>query len=352
LSGSRAQPVVTAFFVFGLAGVGLDVVRDAARTHRSRLATAVLLIGLVALEGTWWANRYLRTAAPIDLPLDAEYLSSLRPGSDPFRIAPLSRSPPTYAMAVPLGLELITGYTGFNDKRYQTYLDVLATGRPAAPRPVVWIDVPSIARPDLLAALNVRYVVSPRPVDPAPSGFTLAHVYEDQPQFVFYQGMTKGPVYVYRNDRFLQRAFFVDAVQTVTDEAAMTDAVLDADVRETAVVLGAESGPSPHDAADAVTVRESGNGGLRVTTHAARRRFLVVSEVWNPGWHARVDGRDAALYQTDIALQGLWLDAGDHVVELRFWPAGLTAGLVVTGLTALTVLVLVGVEIRRRRQSP
>jgi uncharacterized membrane protein YfhO len=246
----------------------------------------------------------------------------------------------------------VTGYDPFNFRRYQTYMDVLRYNRVIGDRAFVWLNVDRIARPDLLAALNVRYVVSPRPVDPAPSGFTLAHVYEDQPQFVFYQGMTKGPVYVYRNDRFLQRAFFVDAVQTVTDEAAMTDAVLDADVRQTAVVLGAQSGPSPHDGADAVTVRESRNGGLRLTTHAARRRFLVVSEVWNPGWRARVDGRDAALYQTDIALQGLWLDAGDHVVELRFWPAGLTAGLVVTGLTALTVLVLVGVEIRRRRQSP
>ncbi|MFY1005215.1 hypothetical protein ACNF5F_27780, partial [Escherichia coli] len=78
----------------------------------------------------------------------------------------------------------------------------------------------------------------------------------------------------------------------------------------TAVVLRGDAALSPASPGDGVELRRWRSGELDISTHAAGRRFLVVSEVWHPGWRARVDGRPATIYQTDIALQGLWLDAG------------------------------------------
>jgi uncharacterized membrane protein YfhO len=94
------------------------------------------------------------------------------------------------------------------------------------------------------------------------------------------------------------------------------------------------------DAGDHVEVSRTKAGSLDVTAQNANRRFLVISEIWHPGWSAAVDGRAATLYQTDIALQGLWLEPGTHKIQLRYWPPGLTTGSIITVLTCIAVAAL------------
>jgi uncharacterized membrane protein YfhO len=68
--------------------------------------------------------------------------------------------------------------------------------------------------------------------------------------------------------------------------------------------------------------------------------FLVLSEVYYPGWHAQIDGRETALYQTDGALQGIVVPAGTHRVRFVFVSntfragiAGVVLGVLIVGLT-------------------
>ena len=104
-----------------------------------------------------------------------------------------------------------------------------------------------IARWDLLDALNVAFVVSPAPLATLPTGYVLAQTFQDQLQFRFYEGVVQGPGYVYRNERRLQRAFFVSSVQSVTSEDEMVADVIRANLREEAVVLGGPGGGSLAD---------------------------------------------------------------------------------------------------------
>jgi hypothetical protein len=334
-------------FAFALAGVGFDAILSAIGTHRTRGIVATILISLVALEGTLWARRYLRTATPVPVPIHADYLEVLLQSSQPARIAPLTRSLPSYGSAAALGLQLVTGYDPFNVRHYQRYMDLLQYNEVRGSRASVWTDIGKIRRFDMLAALNVLYVVAPQPID-VPADYTLAASFERQPQFRFYEGVKTGPVYVYRNDRFRARAFFVSNVLSAASEEEEERAVQEIDLREAAVAgASAASGMSVADPSDRVEIPRAAAGALDVATQNVNRRFLVISEVWHPGWRAVVDGRAATLYQTDIALLGLWLEPGVHHIELRYWPPGLTAGSIVTVLTIMAIagLLLIG---RRR----
>jgi hypothetical protein len=341
---------LSSLFAFALAGVGFDEILSAVRSVRARRVVAAILISLVVLEGTLWARRYLRTATPVRVPIHAEYLETLIHPTQPARIAPLTRSLPSYGSAPALGLELVTGYDPFNMRHYQRYLDLLQYNEVRGPRAAVWTDIGDIRRFDMLAALNVLFVVAPHAID-VPPEYTLVASFASQPQFRFYEGVRTGPVYVYRNGRFLARAFFVSNVVSAANEEEMDRAVEKVDLREAAVVdRPAPTGVSLADASDYVDVSKSAAGALAVAAQNAHRRFLVISEVWHPGWRAAVDGRAAALYETDIALQGLWLEPGVHTIELRYWPPGLTAGAIATALTWLAVpgLLLIG----KRRSKP
>ena len=338
---------LSSLFAFALAGVGLDQVLSALRNIRARRMAAAILIGLVVLEGTMWARRYLRTATPVPVPIRAAYLEKLSETIEPARIAPLTRSLPSYGSAPALGLELVTGYDPFNMRHYQRYMDLLQYNEARGPRASVWTDLHDIRRFDMLAALNVIYVVAPHPID-VPPEYSLAASFASQPQFRFFEGVRTGPVYVYRNDRFLARAFFVSNVVSAADEEETDRTVEKVDLRETAVVdTPAPTGRSVADASDSIKISRAAAGELGVAAQNGHRRFLVISEVWHPGWHAIVDGRSTTLYRTDIALQGLWLEPGVHTLELRYWPPGLTAGSIVTGLTCVAVPVLL--LIRKRR---
>jgi hypothetical protein len=262
------------------------------------------------------------------------------PDGQPWRVASTTSTQPAYGSVAALGLQAAGGYDPFNLRHYQTFMDVLRYNRSVGDRAAVWMDVDEIARFDLLDALNVRFVTSPTALPPT-MPLTLVREFDDQPQLKFYTGIERGPVYVYRNDNARARAFFVSDVVRADTAQAMTASVLGTDVRDTAVVLGGDAGASTASPDDRVDLRRWRAGELDIVTHAAARRFLVISEVWHPGWRATVDGRPVPLHQTDIALQGLWLDAGDHVVELRFWPVGLTAGMIITGMTIVLVLALV-----------
>ncbi len=75
-----------------------------------------------------------------------------------------------------------------------------------------------------------------------------------------------------------------------------------------------------------------------------------------PGWNATIDGRPLALqsWASGLMLQAR-VPAGRHVVELQYWPAAFTVGIVVAGsivvggAVAMTTGVILG---RRRRRAP
>ena len=48
--------------------------------------------------------------------------------------------------------------------------------------------------------------------------------------------------------------------------------------------------------------------------------YLVFSEVWYPGWQARLDGEPTSLLRANYAFRAVYLPVGEHTVELTFSP--------------------------------
>ena len=67
---------------------------------------------------------------------------------------------------------------------------------------------------------------------------------------------------------------------------------------------------------------------------------LVLSESWYPGWRARIGDRILPIHPTNVALQGVVIPAGHHTVMFEFVPRAFYAGLAISTLTLLVLLVL------------
>jgi len=114
------------------------------------------------------------------------------------------------------------------------------------------------------------------------------------------------------------------------------------------VVLGDAVLPEDTDAAlPPLELRRESPERMSVTTDAPAPALLVVSEHFDPGWRATIDGRPAPLLEVDLGALGVAVPAGKHEVELRFWPRLLTAGLWIAA-TALAGLLAAAFLSRRR----
>jgi Bacterial membrane protein YfhO len=66
---------------------------------------------------------------------------------------------------------------------------------------------------------------------------------------------------------------------------------------------------------------------LALNARIVRPTFVVVSEVFYPGWEALVDGQPVPLLEADYILRAVPVPAGQHIIELRYRPASLKWGL-------------------------
>jgi hypothetical protein len=174
---------------------------------------------------------------------------------------------------------------------------------------------------------------------------------------------------VYENARSAPRALVAARVHVVDSEQEAAEALLapEFDPRSEAVVeRGAEGAGALGAAVRAGGSRGSGAGrsgagaravavddvspaDVRMRARLARPGLVVLNDSWAPGWSVQVDGRAARAVRVNDAMRGVAVGAGAHVVEWRYRVPGLRAGMVVSLVVALALVVL-GLGMWRSRQ--
>ena len=180
----------------------------------------------------------------------------------------------------------------------------------------------------LLDALNAQYIVMPRN-SPALNSAPLSElpiVLRD-----------KGVVLLSRPSA-QPRAWLVHEARNVAYGEALTLlAKGKVDSRRTALLEidppALERPSDPMAEVVEVTQFEPDQIAFRIT--AAASALLVVSEVWDPGWSATVDGQTAPVLVADHALRAVPVPQGDHTVIMRYDPISLRVGLIGTSATAV-----------------
>lgn len=148
----------------------------------------------------------------------------------------------------------------------------------------------------------------------------------------------------------VRRAWFTTRVRIVDDEAAALDwmrsdrfapfgeVVFEAP--EASALDLSESTPPPGRKAPPaapveIEVEELSPERLRVHLGPHPDGFLVLSEIFYPGWDARIDGRDVPVVRADSILRSIPLRQGARVVELVYDPASLRVGAWTSGCALL-----------------
>jgi Bacterial membrane protein YfhO len=168
-------------------------------------------------------------------------------------------------------------------------------------------------------------------------------------------------VMILRNQRALPRVWLVTAAEAVTGDEALSRirgaTPQEFDPRRTALVevRAAELPPLPGGTVAAESTARIVNyepTRLAIETSAPSATVLVVSELFYPGWAAKVDGQGAPILLTDYLLRGVALPAGRHTVELRYTAPAARTGAIISAFTLSLLVALTIYAWRRRSRQP
>jgi len=146
------------------------------------------------------------------------------------------------------------------------------------------------------------------------------------------------------------RAWVVPAARRVAAEemlAALSNPDFDP-LAEVLLETPISSSKSPVSSFQSLTLQDAAN---RVTIRAVLDApgYLVLADTWYPGWRAMVDGEQVEILRANYAFRAVWMEAGEHVVEMVYRPLSVTGG----GAVSLAALVLlaVGLAMTRRKET-
>ena len=178
---------------------------------------------------------------------------------------------------------------------------------------------PQVVRPDLLKLLNVRRLVV-RQAD----GWQVSEL---APGF--------------------GRAFAAAQVESTSAQSCLA-ALAGVDAGEVSLVEGGKTGPGGQLRVDS---QDRGVNAETFRVHVLDAPVLLIrSESWAPGWHVSVDGQDADVLRVDCALQGVWLEPGEHTVVFRYQPFGYPIGGWISACTLASIGLWAGANMFFKRK--
>ena len=351
-----------AWVAIGLAVIGLPLsyyfiawyANDEGMTHRYALVMNGVVLGVVLLaasalvlaarRGRWTSPARVGIVAVIVLMVDLVVLGSsvdvekndptvgyrhsavvdfLRRDGEPFRIdsspasAWQSDAGAMYGLADIGGIHNPLGLAAFN-----TYGGGMgARGNP------------------LYNFLNVKYVLADKGKPPGDAHFV--RVFNGDPQMD-----------VYLNTAALPRAMLIHKSIPVSSGeeawAAIHQPGFDPS-REAVIEGGAVLNGTPVSSTLAFRRLDANDIEIEATTPAPV--YLVMSEVYYPGWRAEVDGHAAKILPANFCFRAVYLEPGAHRIRLFFLPTPWLVGLAISVATWCALLAVVLRRARRPTQS-
>lgn len=173
---------------------------------------------------------------------------------------------------------------------------------------------------------------------------------------------------VYANEDVLPRVSWAQSWQLALETRAAMEAISapDFNSRQKCIIVPVDTAlshlvqvmPERAPAPDGASVAQTVQAGLRlildqpeqvaVAVDAPESGILVLSDSYAPGWRAYVDGKTAPILRVNGLFRGVALPNGKHTVTFRYRPVSFYAGVLITLLTLVALLVR-GIRLLTRR---
>lgn len=173
--------------------------------------------------------------------------------------------------------------------------------------------------PNLLGITNTKYIVSPYPLNN--SNLRLFKNTFDQ--------------YIYENLSYLPKAFTVPNLRFYSNEVDLRNAQF----KEATYLEGKGKEVVNKGAFKEQTISFYSANQIAVKADLETNGYLVLSELFYPGWKAFVNNKEVPILKVNGVVRGVYLEGGRNDIVFKYFPESLKLGIIVTAVS-LTLFVV------------
>jgi hypothetical protein len=246
------------------------------------------------------------------------------------------------ALPVLRGIEPVRGYNTIDVHRFKEYVQFISD----QDEPLAALEgIPNFKthNPALLELLGVKYVVQPSSQPPPGKGWRTVSQDDEPRAYCFITGGIRklSPFSLYRDDAALPRAFVVAHAAPLPARPLALEALKAADFRHTVLLDGfaseTESNSTYSRTAQPAVIKEYTPNRISIEAHADAPGWLVLTDIWYPGWSCSVDDTEETVYRANFLFRAVQVAPGRHEIVFTFAPRSYRLGKLVSAMALAVV---------------
>lgn len=243
-------------------------------------------------------------------------------------------------------IPLIEGYDAMYQGRFAEFINASSNGIVApGGRSVVMFDKYGKYKDQALQLLGVRYILQ-RVSDGRNVWAFPVWQYEPSEMKKTYED---GQYEVYVYEKSYPRAFLALNYEVIPDDQKIIDRLFAPDFdRRNTLVLEVEPNMKPQAGDGEAQIIFYSPNVVKIKTSSEVSKLLFLSDVFDAGWNATIDGKKTTVYRADYDFRAVAVPAGEHTIEYRYHPVGFRIGIIMSGLGIIT---LFGIALWTKKQK-
>lgn len=160
---------------------------------------------------------------------------------------------------------------------------------------------------------------------------------------------------IYKNEDYFDKAFYVYDYEQFSDKEEIFK-FLDQqpDLSQKVAIESDDELSFSHctseNTEDSVKIAEYADGRIRLNCNSNTDGFLVLNDLYYPGWRVYVDGKEQEIYKTDYIFRSVYLQSGEHEVIFIYKPISFYVGVLISGISVLGYIIFLIIKSRSRRK--
>ncbi len=288
---------------FTMAGVAFLCAFILILSTRWRRTAGILLFGVLLFEAGLISGRYLtfqQNWLPSEREPSIKFLEK-----QPGRIVRFGETMTIFPSNLPTVWNIpdAQGREAVFLKHWGRYFDTIEEGSFRRAKKLTAFKKIDSLESKLLDAAGVKYVVSAKPI-PGIDRTTWKPVHSD--------GMC-----IYKNEEVYPPAWITPHARFVKTGTEAVEAIAAPDFApyQLAVIEGE---PMEHEGEKGAVRVEKSRGNIKINLEDNSGGWLVVSEVWYPGWRVQVDGQPRPAHKADVAFMAVKVNKGEKKAVFRY----------------------------------
>ncbi len=233
-------------------------------------------------------------------------------------------------------IPLIDGYDAMYQGRYGEFINSIANGVVSpGDRSVVSFNKYGRYKDSALQLLGVRYIIY-RLSDGKHSWVFPVWQYEEKSMKSIYKD-DQYEIYEYLD--VYPRVFLASSYEVVNDPQKIINRLFTPSFdRKNSLILEKDPDIQPASGSGIAKITKYSANAITIETRSDVNKLLFLSDVYDKGWEAKIDGKKIPVYRADYDFRAIAVPSGVHTIEYRYHPFKFRVGVILSGATIVAGL--------------